>query len=203
MQIIQSNDRVFFAGQTGSGKTTAARHLLRLADRLIVIDPKGELFGDDWNLEDSTPRTMNVLQRGGAGRLRFVPPVEMPDDYYKSIFAFAMDCGNVIIYIDEMYAVFTSGGKATDPLVMHWTRGRTMGVGTWGATQRPSWVPLFAMSESQHYFCFRLMLDEDRARMASMMGGEVTTQIPDEHGFFYRSIREQKPVYFRQLEVTK
>lgn len=204
MPTIQSNDRVFFAGQTGSGKTTAARHLLRLADRLIVIDPKGELGeGSGWNLIEATPRAMHDLENGHAGRLRFLPPLEMPEDYYKSIFLFAVDCGNVIIYIDEMYAVFPGGARATDPLVMTWTRGRSLGVGTWGATQRPTWIPLFAMSEAQHFFVFRLMLPEDRSRMASMIGGEVEEKIPDEHGFWYRDIREENPKYFRQLEIKK
>ena len=202
MPTIQSNDRVFFAGQTGSGKTTAARYLLRLVDRLIVIDPKGELNDDIWNLEESSPRLMHDLEIGRPARLRFVPPLEMPEDYYKSIFMFAVDCGNVILYIDEMYAVFPGGARATDPLVMTWTRGRTLGVGTWGATQRPSWIPLFAMSESQHYFVFRLMLPEDRSRMAAMMGGEVGNPIPDVHGFWYRDIRENTPLYVKQLEVT-
>jgi energy-coupling factor transporter ATP-binding protein EcfA2 len=200
-QLIKSNDRVFIAGQTGSGKTTAARHLLRLADRLIVIDPKYELGGPEWNLVDSDRSNMRDLENGKAARLRFTPPPDMPEDFYKSIFLFAQDAGNVIIYIDEMYAVFPGGTRATDPLTMIWTRGRSLGVGTWGATQRPTWVPLFSMSEAQHYFSFRLMLNEDRARMASMMGPEVEGTIKDQYGFWYRDIREPGPKYFKELEV--
>lgn len=204
MPDIKSNDRVFIAGQTGSGKTTAAKYLLRLVDRLIVIDPKGELGeSSGWDLEDADSRSMRQLETGRVGRLRFVPPFEMPEDYYKSIFVFAMNCGNCILYIDELYAVFPGNARATDALVMTWTRGRTLGVGTWGCTQRPTWIPLFAMSEAQHYFVFRLMLTEDRARMASMMGGDVETPIPDKHGFWYKNVETEKVEYFKELEVKR
>ena len=197
MQPIAANDRVFIAGQTGSGKTTASRELLHGINRLIVIDPKDELQG--WDLEDANSANMREMENGNPARLRFVPPIEMPEDYYKSIFAFAFAARDLIIYIDEMYAVFSGSNRAVDPLVMTWTRGRSLGVGTWGATQRPAWIPLFSMSESQHFFCFRLMLDEDRARMASLMGGGVQNQIKDEHGFYYRSVKQNQPVYYRSI----
>lgn len=169
-----------------------------------MIDPKAEL-GDDsgWNLIEATPRAMHNLELGKAGRLRFVPPLEMPDDYYKTIFMFALDIGNVILYIDEMYAVFPGGARATDPLVMTWTRGRTAGVGTWGASQRPTWLPIFAMSESQHFFEFRLLMPEDRNRMASLMGREAEQPVPDAHGFWYRNVNTERPHYFKTVISTE
>jgi hypothetical protein len=191
---------VFLAGQTGSGKTTAAKHLLRLCDRLIVIDPKANM-DETWDLEEADVRQQRALLDGKAARLHFIPPIDMEDNYYRNIFSLAMDAGNVILYIDEMYAVFPPGAKPADPLVMTWTRGREFGVGTWGATQRPTWIPLFSMSESQHFFCFRLMLEDDRDRMASLMGRDVQQPVPDEHGFWYRGVRDPAPKYFTQMEL--
>jgi hypothetical protein len=56
------------------------------------------------------------------------------------------------------------------------------------------------MSEAEHYFCFRLTLEEDRKRLAAFIGPEVLNTIRDKHGFYYMSAEGDSPLYVRALK---
>lgn len=195
---IKSNDRVFFAGKTGAGKTYLAKHLTRTINRLVILDGKGTL--KDWDtLSFSDGR--RALRIGEPVRIRALP--DMRDnavEYWDNVLTECYDAGNVTIYIDELYSIVPPGQNATPALWGCYTRGREYGVGVWAATQRPVWIPLVALSESEHYFLFRLTLDEDRKRMAAFMGGEVIRPITDNHGFFYNRVEWDSPIYYKRLK---
>ena len=53
-------------------------------------------------------------------------------------------------------------------------RGRELGVEVWNGTQRPKDIPQIALSESEHFYTFRLNLPQDRERI------EAVTAIPRE-----------------------
>lgn len=202
---VKSNERVFIAGKTGSGKTFFARYLLQSATRLVVLDPKGMLDAKTepgWRLTDWTAKGEKALRDGKPVRLRVPYPADGDwTPYVKAVF----EARNVVLYIDEMYGV-VSPGKSPDVLewlVACWTRGRQLGIGVYTATQRPVWVPLFAMSEADWFFVFRLTLDEDRKRLASFMGPSAMYPIADEFGFLTYNVRWRAPVYTPQLNIRK
>lgn len=202
---VKANDRTFIAGKTGSGKTFFARYLLQSAKRLVVLDPKGMLSREedpDWRLTDWSAAGEKALRGGKPCRLR-VPYPQNGDwaPFVKAVF----EARNVTLYIDEMYGVVSPGKnpEVLDWLTACWTRGRQLGIGVITATQRPVWVPLFSMSESDWFFVFRLTLDEDRKRLASFMGPSAMYPIPDEFGFLSYNVRWQAPVYTPQLNVRK
>jgi len=76
-----------------------------------------------------------------------------------------------------------------------YTRGRARGIGVWACTQRPRWVPLYTISESEHVFCFRLHLAEDRQRLAAYAGEQLLTVPQDQHGFWYYNPDLEDPIY--------
>ena len=77
-----------------------------------------------------------------------------------------------------------------------------MGIGTSASSQRPMWVPLFVLSESEHFFVFRLSLQEDKNRMAAFMGPAVRDVIiKDRHGVFYSYVVWDDPIYMSRLPV--
>lgn len=201
---VKTLDRVLICGKTGSGKTYLARHLLGNAPRLICLDPKGRL--DDWRLTDADRSTaegraaLRDLAAGKPSRLRYRLP--MDDDTgaaWEDAIGAGFEAGDCVIYIDELYGVVEPGSRAPAILSAAYTRGREYGVGVWSATQRPVWVPLFAISEADHYFCFRLTLAEDRKRMAAFMGPQVEEVISAEHGFFYARAADDAPRFFQSL----
>lgn len=202
--LIKTNERLAIAGKTGSGKTYLARYLTRRIKRLVVCDSKGTL--QDWNLYDYDERAARrSLEKGEPARIRVLAPItDDPGAYWDDIFQWAFEIGDLTIYIDEAYAITPPGKRAPTYLNACFTRGREFGIGVWTSTQRPTWIPLFMLSESDHFFMFRLTLADDRRRMAEFMTDEVLQPIPaaDRHGFFYMPATEDQPVYYSQLETS-
>jgi energy-coupling factor transporter ATP-binding protein EcfA2 len=198
---LKSNERVLIAGKTGSGKTYLARYITDPLKRLVVLDGKGTLSG--WGLDTFNPSTMRELIAGKPARLRAIPGMnENPAEYCEQVLQACYLAGNITIYIDELYAIAPPNKKPPDSLWSIYTRGRELGIGVWAATQRPVWIPLFTMSESEHFFLFRLQLEEDRARMSAFMGERVIETIKDPHGFYYSRADSDYPEYVKQLQIT-
>lgn len=180
-----SDERTFITGQTGSGKTFLARELLRNVTRLIVIDTKGELT--NWNTENYDVWVEDAIKRGERVRARVIPPIaDDLEEYYEDIFKLAYSAGGIVVYVDEVYAVIPPGSKPGKWFTALYTQGRTREVGVVACSQRPTWIPIFCMSEAQHYFVFRLNFPDDRDRIAKTAGmTELTRPIYDPHGFYY------------------
>ncbi len=191
---IENNHRVFLAGKTGSGKTTLALFLLYNIKRLILIDSKDDLF--DWNTEPFNRETKKALLDNEPCRIRVVDREEALE-----VLQLAYSVGNVIIYLDEVTALIPPRSEPEQVFTDIWTRGRSRNIGAWSTSQRPKSVPLVFMSESEHYFMFRLNLEDDRKRMKEFMGEQVLTPIPDSHGFYYYNIFSNKVIYRKKLNI--
>lgn len=201
---IEANERVCFVGKTGSGKTYLARLLLAQHSRVIVIDPKGT-FGSEgfsrWNKK--TRKLLRTLDE--PFRIR-IPAViaDKPEEAYEAIFQEVFESeGNILVYIDELYLVTSvNGGKYLRAL---YSQGRELDLSVWSATQRPSRVPLFTISESEWVFNFRLQLLNDRVRMSETMGNAARNGIPnsDKHGFYIYYQQWDKPLYCPSISIRK
>jgi hypothetical protein len=66
-----------------------------------------------------------------------------------------------------------------------------LGVEVWSATQRPANIPLVAISEAEHVYCFRLQLPQDRSRIEEITGIMVET---------IQGLKKRAFVYARQGE---
>lgn len=202
---IHSYQRVSFAGKTGSGKTFAAHYLLRPIRRLIVIDPKMMLVSDpSWRLEPPSREALKALRDGEYARIGYWQPPAIDNDgfpIWDSIFDLAMDIGDVVVYIDEMYSV-AKNGRMSYPMRRAYTQGRALGVGVWAATQRPAFVPTEMMSEAEWNLVFMLKTLKDRKRVAGDIGFDVLEEpIRDVHGFWLLYESWPNPLYFQQLDT--
>ncbi len=203
MATIRTDERVFICGKTGSGKTTLAKYLTAPVPRLIVLDSKGTLA--DWGLSEWNDESRQKFLEGERARVRVLAPLDDdsdPGEFWNDVFRFAFDAGNVTIYIDELFAIVEPGARAPSYMSACYTRGREFGIGVWASTQRPSWVPLFTMSEAEHYFMFRLTLAKDRQTMAAFMTEEVEQPIRESHGFYYMAAAADAPRYIPQLDIS-
>ena len=79
---------------------------------------------------------------------------------FKAAILDAYKSGNKIILADELVGL--SDLNLRRELIALWTRGRSMGTGLWGGSQKPTHVPLHAYNQAEHLF---LAYDPDqRAR---------------------------------------
>ena len=204
--LIHSWQRVAFTGKTGSGKTFAARYLLAPIRRLIVIDPKMQIITDNkWRVEPPSNDALKALRKGEYARIvHWEPPAIDNEGFpvWDSIFEFAWELGDVVIYIDEMYSV-AKNGRLSYPLRRLYTQGRFPLIGVWASTQRPSFVPLEMFSEAEWAFTFTLRMVGDRKKVAQSLGfDQIQEPIRDEHGFWVAYTTWPEPLYFRQLDAT-
>jgi hypothetical protein len=190
---VQSNQRVALVGKTASGKTYFARHLCAPLPRLIVFDPKGTLNTPEWNL-GSGGDVIRRLKAGKPGRLRVPAPFNGDWTPYLRL---VWSLKNITLYIDEIYGVIEPGHKPPAEFSALYTRGRELGIGVWGATQRPVWVPIFCLSEAEWLFVFRLSMKSDRQRLMEFgdESGMLGNPIRDEHGFMTYNPAWRKPIY--------
>jgi hypothetical protein len=201
--IIKDSDRVFFTGKTGSGKTYAARFITRSFPRLIVLDPKGTLGGPEWALDPWDRESRRALRNGRPVRARVTVPFGADvEDIWDDVFNRVYQAGDCTVYIDEVYGVVLPGSRPSPGLTGIWTRGRELNIGAFAASQRPVWVPLFILSEAEHFFMFRLSLSDDKRRMSEFMGPTVEQVIRDKHGVYYSHAEDDDPAYFERLPLS-
>lgn len=199
---IHSGQRIVAVGKTGSGKTFLMKYLTRSLKRLMVLDPKAMIDPAEWHLDWVSTGGLRDLQKGKDVRL-LVRAYDTSE--WNMYLQAAWESGNVVIYIDELYALVEFGRIAPPRILSQlYTQGRERIVGVWGATQRPAWVPLFTLSECDWFFAFRTQLQDDRKRLAELMGPEVLEPIPvsDKYGFWMYSIEWDTPVYVDQLQIN-
>lgn len=198
---IDRNSRVFIAGKTGTGKTYLAENLLQNVKRLIVLDTKSNLL-KRFNLVPESKKNWKKFSGGEPIRMQIKTPL-IPSDqwegYFDNIFKLAYDAGDCTVYLDEVYGVTQGSRNLSTWLTALYTRGRELGIGVIACSQRPKHIPMFCMSESEHFFVFRLLLQEDRDRLSSFIGDLPQIPNTDKHGFFYFNLDMNEPIYQKSL----
>jgi len=197
--LLRSDDRIFLCGKTGSGKTFAAHKICLALKRLVVLDPKGRIDADEWNLRPWDRETRTLLANGEAIRTLIRAPIGPgAEETWDRAYLAVLNAGNVTLYIDEVYGVVETA-RPSPYLTAVWTRGRELGIGAYAASQRPAWVPIVMMSEAEHFFVFRLTVGDDRRRIAEFLGPQAMEVIKDKHGFLYARAEWDNPVYLASL----
>ena len=201
----RAGEHVTFLGPTGRGKTTLAYQLLdatateELPAVTLVMKPRD--------------RTVSKWDRRMNSRVvRTWPPVKKPwenpprsytvwpkhsftdiradnDRMAAAFFSAITDSyrrGNRILFADELYGLCNELSLQPE-IVALYTRGRSMGTGIWGASQRPSHIPLWAYSQASHVFMHRDPDRRARDRYAEIGGVDpdlvkrITASLPAFH----------------------
>ena len=176
-------DRAVFIGQTGCGKTTLARVLLATRPFVAVYDAKGLLR---WNTFTRYTK-LEKLMKAKESRLIYAPVAEelRDENFIEGFFRWVYKRRNTTLYVDEVYGV-TKRDEIPPSYHACLTRGRELGISTFSATQRPMLIPQVVLSESEHYYIFRLLLPQDRKKMREVIGlTERAISRLGKHEFFY------------------
>lgn len=193
-------DRAAFFGQSGSGKTTLERELATTRDALhqwpliCLYDTKG--LSEPWEGYVTYTRMRDLPRHANRGErhviyrpnLEEMPEVnpQMADIFFH--WAYLHRKGMLVI-CDEVTSV-VHGASIPFWLFACLTKGREKGIAVWVGSQRPALVPLVAFSEANCLFTFRLQMDEDRKRVAKMVGmqdSDTLATLPFRQYFYYRT----------------
>lgn len=187
------DERLFISGKSGSGKSTLSRKIIASLPRdevVIIFDTK-----DEWVI----PRYNTLFQRKQIRRLPLhVPLIMLPGGIYvykpsypesqdgniSRILIACLRRKNCTIVIHELTDL-ARGTTAIPALGKTIRQGRAKHVRMIIETQRPSAVPLIAITEANKIVTFRLRSLDDRKRLAQWVAPEMLQLPPQKHDFWY------------------
>jgi len=202
IERIKPNEHVFIAGMTQSGKTFLAKEYLRYEQtQIYVLDTKG-LF--DWSdIEDvEIISHLEQIHRTKSKKVIYRPIWEqLTNDFYNAFFEYCMKRRNCIVVIDEVMQICKNSLSLPEWYKGILTRGMELKVSAWSLSQRPAKIPIEIMSESTHYFIFRLNNINDRQRLEDYTGQDEFLIIPERYNFWYFNTVRDKPPVMARLKI--
>lgn len=184
---IEPGDRFAFVGATGTGKSFNATAFLQSITEIpyIIVDTKGsatlERYG--WRVITDLAELKTIGQNPHAPNEKVIFRTDVFDSDEVKVQAVEIICRyaylrqNIGVYIDEFGEVCPNAAvypKSTRGIA---TRGREKVVPLAVGTQRPTGVPLFSISEANHYVIGFLSLEQDKKRMSIAAEREISDLI--------------------------
>lgn len=199
---MKQGQHALIPGQNGSGKTTLLRRLCELRPAaVIVLDTKHELDWPGWLV---TQNERVAFDNPGHTILR---PRGLFAIQYVMLRAY--DERGWTIGVDEAYSITAAPGSSSilsypSGYVQILTRGRSRSVSLISCTQRPKFLPNFALTESLHFFVFELGSPDDMRHLVkfaglpeSIMGADLSG-----HAFLYYA-KTTKQLVRSRLELEE
>lgn len=205
--IPQSGERAFIAGQTGGGKTAfAVWMLLRMQQTPIIIyetkeEPKFLVF-PNMRVVRTQAELTEAYHDQEIDYIVVRPELDVvidPNALDEMLFYHWFHYRNSVAYVDEAY-MFHNNGRHGRGLVALYTRGRSAGITTIMATQRPSWISNFTISESQRYYAFYLEMEADKKKLKPAL---VDLPDPPKFGFYYWESGQKFPTRYGAVKLAK
>lgn len=207
----RSGQHVSFIGPTGSGKTYLALQLLAksatedLPAYVTVMKARDKTMNDFLRAHERWKRILNyppppvmpgvTKPVGYAVWPHHTNNPEADDVRHEEIFhrmhRQLYVKGDNIIFDDEVVSLVREMAMKPD-LTRIWTKGRSIGCGLWGATQRPAMVPLEMYDQAQHLFLANIKDKRSQDRFGEISGVDpeivvsVVRQLPKHHWLYIR-----------------
>jgi hypothetical protein len=171
---------------------------------LVVIDSKHEIdLGSSFHIAKNVEQFKSRLNDKYRDGVIWRPTADEIDDPYTINEALRLiyNKKNTRIWIDELMGIVRGPASYPPYLKALYTQGRSRNCGILACTQRPSGIPLFALTESDVFIKFMLRMEQDQKRMATMMGNQVIEPKTypaesvhrDEHSFFMLRSGDRQP----------
>lgn len=207
----KAGEHVSFIGPTGSGKTYLALQLLArsagedLPGYITVMKARDKTVGDFLRTHEGWKRTLTFppppvvpgmkKPRGWAVWPHHTNDPEADDIRHAQIFdrmhRQLYVKGDNIIFDDEVVSLVREMDQKKN-LTRIWTKGRSIGSGLWGATQRPAMVPLEMYDQAQHLFLGNIKDKRSQDRFGEISGVDpdlvvsVVQRLPQFHWLYIR-----------------
>jgi hypothetical protein len=197
---ILPNDRCTYIGKTGCGKTTLAEVILSQFTNVIAVDSKHTLNWAGFRVIKNE-NGLNGIKPGE--NVIFRVPDHWGNEEFDKFFRWVLKRGNTTVYVDEMYAVASAHTTPQSGLGAIATRGRELGVGLHASTQRPTRVPLFLISESEHQFLFTLRNPKDVKIAQEICEQKIPVNRLKKRGFYHVDYENNKTEGPLEIELIK
>lgn len=130
----------------------------------------------------------------------------LTNEIWDAIWDWVYERQNTLVYIDEILHVSDPVNlKPSKGIYYLLMTGRKRRIGIIACTQRPFRIPVSYLTESDHQFAFDLHLQDDRNRMAEIMGPEVRenpARIGGKYAFWYHNNLDNQTGLYRIKEVV-
>lgn len=201
----QGADRMFIVGRSGSGKSFLSKALLELYDddektltqfrcKVCVFDPNGtfdypgKVVHDPTRVEPTRHYPVTIY-RPGVSHLN-------AEDWNEALKRLFYSRDRILLLIDEFTALDTLFGsrriEGGNYLTAYMSRGRALGKAAIIVTQAPSSIPLTVIRNAERFAVFDLPLQDDRDRMAGVIGRYTTETNPRTGEATQVDIRDRK-----------
>jgi hypothetical protein len=110
--------------------------------------------------------------------------------------------GKCFIYFDELYN-WHNQNRPTNGMIGLYTRGRSKGKTVLGATQRPSWISRFCLTECQKFYIHDLIDKKDKQRLADIIPDYMESKPLKKYHFHFYETGEPGVITFSPVEIVK
>ncbi len=185
-------ERSLIVGMTGSGKTAFLCWLLKRLEQspIVIYDIKDEEKFPKLPYSTIVTHHHGILEAIDKAESDYIvvrPPAdilgepELLDDYLWKHYE---RLHGITAVIDEAPA-FHRNGRAFKGLTALMARGRSRGITTIVAAQRPAMISRSCITESQNLFCFYVGDGADKKRLSDIIPNFEDMADPPEHGFYF------------------
>ena len=195
---IRPSEHVFICGGTGSGKSVLADvYTAGMPETVIKIDIKNDTYARRMNGEPvwrglvenedfEVVESLQAVKNSEFRKIVYVPPFEeQTPEIYDELCQYVYNETNTRLWIDELM-LFTDGPQKYPPFLKAiLVSGRSRNSTVLCCTQRPMGIPTICIANCQHFFVFRMNLDQDRKKMVDVTGCPRFLEPPPKYAFWY------------------
>lgn len=205
--LIQQGERGLIVGQTGGGKTGfLVWMIMRVPMSPVIVyatkhEPKFEHLPSV--VFCSTQEELDAAYHNQvADYIVMIPDIDTCNDprlLDELLFQHYLRYPNSVCCIDELF-MFHNNGRHGRGLLALYTRGRSRGITTVAATQRPAWISGFAISEAQRYYAFYLEMEADKKKLKPAL---LLAPDPPKYGFYYWESGQKEITRYGAVKLDK